>query len=83
MTGIVLSAGWLGAFSLNSLSLTDLALIAVWILILVLYVGAQLLCRPWKGGSALRGSSNQVGSFQRPNLDRAKCRKYLFGDLSR
>jgi hypothetical protein len=69
-------------FSLNSLSLTDLALIAMWILILVLYIGAQLLCRPWKSGS-LRGTSNQIGGFQTANLDRAKCRKYLFGDLCR
>jgi hypothetical protein len=64
MNGIILTAGWIGSVSFNGLSLADLGLITVWILILGLYVGAHLLLRPWKSGSALRGTSNRVASFQ-------------------
>ena len=66
MQSFILSAASVGSDLFERLSLTDVALIVVWIAILTLYVGAQLLRRPWKSGSALPGRSNRAASIHGP-----------------
>jgi hypothetical protein len=62
MNGIILNALPLGSFSLNGLSLTDLALIVVWSLILAVYIAGQGLRHPWQRRSRKRPTSMPTAS---------------------